>query len=234
MFASLSLKPSRCAVCALAAVLAAFPLGAAADSLDKEACDKLQAEKQTLVVLGVDKEFAKGADWAKANLKPAELNLIKRYIIIDETLKFRCGMAVAALSLPDDIDETLADLPGAVLPPPMPVRRDQALAAPSPVTAGTAAMPKPTTAPAVKPQPAAVKPAPPQAPAGAQAPAAARPAAAQPPAAAPVKPAPKPAAAKPQSSWNANTLPVQPQAAESPAHGAPAANLRVRRVEAGD
>lgn len=134
----------------------AAPMEGAADPLDKEACGKLQSEKQALVVLGVDKEFAKGPEWAKANLGQAELNLLKRYLTIDEQLKFRCGMAMVNLTIPPDEDG-----PDEVAAPtarvPLPERRDQSATAKPPA--------KPATAP-VQTQPAGVvKPAAPAAPA---------------------------------------------------------------------
>jgi hypothetical protein len=153
--------------------------GLSADPLDKPACDRLQSEKQTLAVLGVDKEFAKGPDWAKANLAQSELNLLKRYIDVDEQLKFRCGLAMVTLQLPDEPedgpDDDSAPANGGTVP--IPERRDAAMAKPAA---------KPAIAP-VKTQPAAVKPGTP---------------------AAPAKPAPKPAP-KSQSSWSTQTAPVQ-------------------------
>ncbi len=127
----------------------AAPFGASADPLDKDACGKLQSEKQALVVLGVDKEFAKGPEWAKANLAQAELNLLKRYLTIEEQLKFRCGMAVVNLSIPDDEDGP--DETTVAPSVPLPTRRDQSATVKPPA--------KPATPP-VKTQPAgAVKPA---------------------------------------------------------------------------
>ena len=129
----------------------------AAEPLDKDSCGRLQAEKQSLVVLGVDKEFAKGPDWAKANLGQAELNLLKRYLTVDEQLKFRCGMAMVHLQVIDEPEDGAdgeaapAAAAGAI---PVPHKRDQASAA------------KPAAKPAVGPaksEPAAVKPAKPAA-----------------------------------------------------------------------
>jgi hypothetical protein len=169
------------------AVLAGCVSGAsslAADPLDKPACDRLQAEKQTLVVLGVDKEYTKGPEWAKANLAPSELNLLKRYIDLDEQLKFRCGLAMVTLQIPDEPEDGPDDdsAPGAANGAvPLPERRDAALAKPAA---------KPAIAP-VKTQPAAAKPS-----------------AATPPAAAPAKAAPK-SAPKSQSSWSTQTAPTE-------------------------
>jgi hypothetical protein len=165
----------------------AVPFGLSAAPLEKAECERLQSEKQALMVLGVDKEFSKGPDWAQANLAPPELNLIKRYLIIDEQLKFRCGLATVTLQLPTELEDSLldgVDLPSASAPP-LPPRRGQAVAkpAPKPGASGSAAA-------APKPMPAAKAGAIPVLPA-------------------PVKPAPKSAAPKAQSSWNAETRPVE-------------------------
>jgi hypothetical protein len=123
----------------------AMASGLSAEPLEKEACERLQSEKQTLVVLGVDKEFSKGPEWAKANLAQSELNLLKRYIDLEEQLKFRCGLAMVTLQIPDDPeddDESDESVP-------MPERRSAAMAKPAA---------KPAVAP-VKTQPAGVTPA---------------------------------------------------------------------------
>ncbi len=167
---------------AVVLVLAAGPAGLAAEPLDKDACSKLQAEKQALIVLGVDKEFAKGADWAKANLAQAELNLVKRYLTIDEQLKFRCGLAVVNLQVQDEAEDG-PDEDGPAAPVghskvPMPERRDQS-AAVKPAA-------KPAVAPAKAQQPAAAKPV------------------------TPAKTTPKPSS-KAQSSWNTEMAPIESQ-----------------------
>lgn len=151
----------RGAAAALFLGVAGYAPASSADPLDKDTCSKLQAEKQTLSMLGVDKEYAKGPDWAKANLRPAELNNLRRFINIDEQLKFRCGFAIVTLRAPatdepedgDDNDE--AGPNGAAVP--MPGRRED----------GTTAA-KPATAPA-KTEPASVKPKPAAKPAAAKA-----------------------------------------------------------------
>jgi hypothetical protein len=165
---------------ASSAFLLAAPAGLSAAPLEKEECDRLRSEKQGLVVLGVDKEFAKGPDWAKANLGEAELNLLKRYLALDEQLKFRCGMATVTLRTPDEPEDGPDD-DGVAGAPPVPPRKDQAAPA------------KPASKPAARPQPAATK-------------AGAIPLPTM-PLPAPVKPAPKPAP-KAQSSWNTQTKPA--------------------------
>jgi hypothetical protein len=68
----------------------AVPFQLAASPLDKKACEKLVAEKKSLVEQGAEKNKGKGPEWAKAHLKPTQLEQVKRYIAVDEQLKFRC------------------------------------------------------------------------------------------------------------------------------------------------
>ena len=82
----------------LLAALAIAPLPLGAAPLEKQECERLKAEKQSLAVLGVEKEIAKGPEWVKANLKEPQLDLVKRYIAVDEQLKFRCRPALATPS----------------------------------------------------------------------------------------------------------------------------------------
>jgi hypothetical protein len=82
---------------ACGALLTAFalrPVPANAAPLEKAECEKLKAEKKSLVVLGVEKNMAKGPEWVKANLEASQLDLIKRYLTVDEQLKFRCHPAL--------------------------------------------------------------------------------------------------------------------------------------------
>ncbi|WP_088342491.1 MULTISPECIES: hypothetical protein [Rhodomicrobium] len=84
--------------------LAAAPRGAGAHPLDEETCNRLRTERQSLATLGADKNFERGADWAKVNLKPADLNLVKRYLDVFEQIKFRCEK-IAAVAEPEEKDE---------------------------------------------------------------------------------------------------------------------------------
>ena len=100
--------------------LLSAPFSLAAEPLDKDACGRLQAEKQTLMVLGVDKQFAKGPEWAKANLAGADLANIRRFLNVEEQLKFRCGLAIVTLKVteePDDGDDDNAEQAGAASAP---------------------------------------------------------------------------------------------------------------------
>ena len=139
------------AVALLTACVAASSAAFAAP-LDKGACEQLQAERATLVGLRIDQVFARGPDWAKANLTPPDLDLVKRYIDLDEQLKFRCGLlAVVTLQVPEEPEDgpdDEASAPAGGGSAPAPKRKNAAVAKP----AGKAAV-----AP-VKTQPAGVLP----------------------------------------------------------------------------
>ncbi len=101
-----------------AEILAVFILGAglaapaAALPLTEAACTRYAAERQTLIGLGVRDDYLKGPDWAQANLTQPQLDLIHRYIRIEEALKFRCPEEFAALPVePADVPQRLDVLP---------------------------------------------------------------------------------------------------------------------------
>jgi hypothetical protein len=96
---------------------------AAATPLDEESCKKLQTERQGLAVLGVDKNLEKGADWAKANLKAADISLVKRYLELYEQLKFRCEKVIALIE-PDEPEDEGEDGVTKKEGPPAPERKD--------------------------------------------------------------------------------------------------------------
>ncbi len=94
----------------LGASLATLP--AAALPLTEAACARYAAERQTLIRLGVRDHYVKGPDWAQANLTQPQLDLIHRYIRIDEALKFRCPEDFAALpAAPEDVPRRLDVIP---------------------------------------------------------------------------------------------------------------------------
>ena len=85
------------------AVFAVFVAGSvSAEPLSKEACESLVGEQQALIAAGVKADFAKGAEWGKANLKPDRLTEVGRYLDVEEQLSFRCGLAKVRFSLPAD------------------------------------------------------------------------------------------------------------------------------------
>lgn len=138
---------------------------ARAEPLPQEKCAEFATEQMTLIAGGVKGDFAKGAEWGKANLKSARLKEIERYIEVTEQLGFRCGFARARLTLPPD-DDSRAEAAAAaadkgeapeapkdepkVLPKPKPKAKTKAAeAAPEP-----AAVPRPKPAPKVQAKPA--------------------------------------------------------------------------------
>lgn len=87
-------------VIALLAGVGAAPAGAV--PLTDAACERYAGERRTLARLGVRDHYLKGAAWARANLTQPQLDLIQRYIRLDEALKFRCPEQLAALSVEQD------------------------------------------------------------------------------------------------------------------------------------
>lgn len=80
----------------------------AALPLTEAACERYSAERATLIRLGVRDHLRKGPDWAQANLTQPQLDLIHRYIRIEEALKFRCPQEFAALPVqPADVPRRL-------------------------------------------------------------------------------------------------------------------------------
>ena len=90
-----------------------------AEPLAKEECDKLQAEQTALTAAGVREQLGRGAEWGKANLSPAQLKSVERYIVLEEQLSFRCGLAKLRASLPigEDGGEQELDEKGNPVPP---------------------------------------------------------------------------------------------------------------------
>lgn len=75
----------------LLTAFALLPLGeAAAERLDKEACEALKAEQARLVEAGAKADMERGPEWAKANLAPDRLKRIERMLEVEDGLAFRC------------------------------------------------------------------------------------------------------------------------------------------------
>jgi hypothetical protein len=126
-------------------------MAALATPLDADACNKLQTERQSLNVLGVDKYIAKGADWAKANLNAADLNLVKRYLDVYEQLKFRCEKVIPVIEPPDEPDDDGEEHEATTASgghPPVPNRKSAAGdGAPEPVASKVGPVSTPKSAP---------------------------------------------------------------------------------------
>lgn len=99
---------SRAAIVLISGLICLAFRGAGAMPLDKQACADLALEKQGLQSLKVEEMMAKGPEWAAANLSQGDLNLIRRYIEVDELIKFRCTPAQMLVKLPG-LDEEDGD-----------------------------------------------------------------------------------------------------------------------------
>ena len=78
----------------LSLVIAALLLHAPAThaaQLDKDSCAKLKTEQGQLEQGGTRGSMVRGPEWAKSNLAPDRLEVIRRLIEVDEQLLFRCG-----------------------------------------------------------------------------------------------------------------------------------------------
>jgi hypothetical protein len=89
----------RAASAGLALVLAGVN-GLSAEPAAKEDCEKARVEQAELVAGGVKERMQQGPEQAKARLSAAQLKEVERYIALDETLEFRCGLASTRLQLP--------------------------------------------------------------------------------------------------------------------------------------
>lgn len=136
-----------------AAVMVAGAAPLRADMLAQAECQKIDAERRALMVLGVDKYIEKGADWAKANLTVADLDLVKRYFHLFEQLKFRCeeDIGITEIDEPDTVDgddtPQTASRAGAA---PAPAAAAQGSAVQSPAAPGS--VPAKTGRPAAAPE----------------------------------------------------------------------------------
>jgi hypothetical protein len=110
-----SRAPVRASVCA---ALLLWAGEAMAMPLDKASCDQLKAEKAALEGGGALAAMAKGAQWAKDNLKPEQLAQIQRMLDVDGQLLFRCnGRPLVVLPKEVDAEPDAAAVEGAKGPP---------------------------------------------------------------------------------------------------------------------
>ena len=123
------------AVACLVALAAAIAL---AEPLPKETCDGLREEQAKLIVDGAKAVMAEGVEAARA--KGAEaLQMVERYIAVDEQLSFRCGLYRTRSTLRTDVEEGVGD----------PAQ---------PTSEGPKVPPEPTAKPKAKPQPKTTRP----------------------------------------------------------------------------
>jgi hypothetical protein len=127
---------------------------ALAEPLPKVECDKLKTEQAQLAAGGVKEWIAKGPAWGRDNLGRDKLAQVERYIVLEEQLGFRCGLARARLSLPfAEEDRPPAD------PEEARDAKGETPAAATPASPKAKPKPKPKAAPAAAPAEAAAAPA---------------------------------------------------------------------------
>lgn len=108
--------------------LSAAPAAATAPKIDAEACKEMRLEQTRFIETGILADFARGPDWAKANLAPDKLRQIELFIMLDEQLKFGCRDAKITLGEPkgeepadgDAAAPNSADAPGKPVKKPKP------------------------------------------------------------------------------------------------------------------
>jgi hypothetical protein len=83
-----SSQPLLPLVVLLAAVAAISQARAA--PLDADTCNKLKIEQDELENAGVERNMAKGPEWAKVNLTPEKIEQVRRFIELEELILFRC------------------------------------------------------------------------------------------------------------------------------------------------
>ena len=61
-----------------------------AEPLDKDSCKQLQDEKKTLLTPNMQSALDHGPDWVKDHLDPMELEKVRRFLMVEEKIVFRC------------------------------------------------------------------------------------------------------------------------------------------------
>ncbi len=86
-----------------------LPGPAAARPLDKKDCTALSAQRAKLAKKGIEKAIVKGPEWTSANMPAEILDQVRRYLLIEEKLRFRCqGFKLPALA-PEQTAAAAAD-----------------------------------------------------------------------------------------------------------------------------
>lgn len=66
-----------------------------AGMLDAESCRRHKSEYDTLGASGIREMMAKGPDWAKTNLTKERIEQVRRYLALEEDVRFRCPLGKA-------------------------------------------------------------------------------------------------------------------------------------------
>lgn len=143
------LRSGRFLAAALAAAVAvANP--ASARPLDRESCNALAAERGKLASKhGIEKAIIKGPDWTRAKMPAGTLDRVRRYLTVEEQLRFRCrGKKPPLLDPERPAGDSAEAAPSSPEPAPrQKVRRSAVVAPPQP--SRTELTPRPTEAAAL-------------------------------------------------------------------------------------
>jgi hypothetical protein len=114
------------------AASSAVPLCASAFTapLDNGACLKLQDERKKLLTAKMRAALEQGPDWVKNHLNDDDIEKVREFLLIEETIEFRCRDSVVAKAM----QEALANPDGVPLP-------DRKPTPPGGVAAGNSAAP---------------------------------------------------------------------------------------------
>ena len=110
----------------IAALLLHAPATRAAQ-LDKDSCAKLKTEQGQLEQGGTRGSMVRGPEWAKSNLAPDKLEVIRRLIEVDEQLLFRCGGRPLVLLPNGDPDPAAREIESPKGPPAKAAKPPQAV-----------------------------------------------------------------------------------------------------------
>lgn len=58
--------------------------------LDRNHCQALSRDYATLLEEGIEEEIAKGPDWAMVNLSSEGIERIRRFLSVEDQIRFRC------------------------------------------------------------------------------------------------------------------------------------------------
>jgi hypothetical protein len=82
-----------------------------AGMLDADSCRRHKTEYDTLGGSGIREMMAKGPDWAKANLTKERMEQVRRYLALEEDVRFRCPLGKARPELEAAENEAGATTP---------------------------------------------------------------------------------------------------------------------------
>ncbi len=105
--------PSRTTLAALGALMIAAISGSPsrAGVLDAESCRRHKSEYDTLGASGIREMLTRGPDWAKANLTKERMEQVRRYLALEEDVRFRCPLGKARPELEAAESEAGASTP---------------------------------------------------------------------------------------------------------------------------